>query len=63
MDCPKRAAPNLLLDNVLIDSMFCNPVVLACDVLRTGIQRFLWRVDENGPLEESIQKYLDLLVS
>jgi len=39
----KRAPPNFLLDDVLIDAMLCGTIVLAGNILGSRIERFLSR--------------------
>lgn len=46
MNGAEGASPNLLFDNVLIDTMFCNAVILACDIFGACIERFLRRLDQ-----------------
>jgi hypothetical protein len=41
VDSPKRAPPNLILDYVLIDTMFCLPILLIISILRFRIECLL----------------------
>ena len=49
MNSAKGSTAYLLLDNVLIDTMFCNTVVFACDILGSCIEGFLCKLDQSAP--------------
>ncbi|KAJ5610125.1 hypothetical protein N7510_006844 [Penicillium lagena] len=43
MNRPERPSPYLLPDHVLVDPMFCCPIVLASCILRASVECFLSR--------------------
>ncbi len=48
MNSPKRAPPNFLLDQVLVDAMLGNTIVLAVGILGAGIESFLYILISQG---------------